>query len=133
MLVGVASLPPSFPSSRTQAFYIIKRQSCLYFCNTVYISRVHFQDRLSTTQAQKYSCLTLISYYQIWSLLLFCLKVVFQFSATSEPKAVCTKTHFLFSLCSFFLPHDYKIVLDPCYAMQYTPYQQCENGCKVFR
>ena len=29
MLVGVASLPPSFPPSRTKAFYIIKRQNCI--------------------------------------------------------------------------------------------------------
>ena len=37
MLVGVAFLPPSFPPSGTQAFYIIKRQYCLNICNTVYI------------------------------------------------------------------------------------------------
>ena len=37
MLVGVAFLPPSFPHSRTQAFYIIKRQNCVQFCNTVYM------------------------------------------------------------------------------------------------
>ena len=37
MLVGEAFLPPSFPPSRTQAFYIIKRQNFVYFCNTVYI------------------------------------------------------------------------------------------------
>ena len=36
MLVGVASLPPSFPSSRTQALYILKRQNCLNICNRVY-------------------------------------------------------------------------------------------------
>ena len=36
MLVGVAFLPPSFPPSRTQAFYIIKRQNCLNICNTVF-------------------------------------------------------------------------------------------------
>ena len=36
MLVGVAFLPPSFLPSRTLAFYIIKRQNCVYFCNTVY-------------------------------------------------------------------------------------------------
>ena len=39
MLVGVAFLPPSFPPSRTQAFYIIKRQNCVYFCNRVYVCR----------------------------------------------------------------------------------------------
>ena len=38
MLVGVAFLPPSFPPSRTQAFYIIKRQNCLNIYNTVYIT-----------------------------------------------------------------------------------------------
>ena len=38
MLVGVAFIPPSFLPSRTQAFYIIKRQNCLNICNTVYIS-----------------------------------------------------------------------------------------------
>ena len=37
MLVGVAFLPPSFPPSGTQAFYIIKRENCVYFCNRVYI------------------------------------------------------------------------------------------------
>ena len=37
MLVGVAFLPPSFPPSRTQAFYIIKRQNCVFFRNRVYI------------------------------------------------------------------------------------------------
>ena len=36
MLVGVASLPPSFPSSRIWAFYSRNRQNCVYFCNTVY-------------------------------------------------------------------------------------------------
>ena len=35
MVVGVAFLPPSFPPSRTQAFYIIKRQNCLNICNRV--------------------------------------------------------------------------------------------------
>ena len=39
MLVGVAFLTPSFPPSRTQVFYIIKRQNCVYFCNRVYLSR----------------------------------------------------------------------------------------------
>ena len=34
MLVGVAFLPPSFPPSGTQAFYIIKWQNCLNICNT---------------------------------------------------------------------------------------------------
>ena len=37
MLVGVAFLPPSILPSRTQAFYIIKRQNCVYFCNRVYV------------------------------------------------------------------------------------------------
>ena len=37
MLVGVAFLPPSFPPSRTQAFYIIERENCVYFCNRVYV------------------------------------------------------------------------------------------------
>ena len=37
MIVGMSSLPPSFPPSRTQAFYIIKRQKCLNICNRVYI------------------------------------------------------------------------------------------------
>ena len=37
MLVGVAFLLPSFPPSRTQAFYTIKRKNCVYFCNRVYI------------------------------------------------------------------------------------------------
>ena len=36
MLVGVASLPPSFSPSRTWAFYIIRRQNCLNICNRVY-------------------------------------------------------------------------------------------------
>ena len=36
MPAGVAFLPPSFPPSRIQAFYIIKRQNCLNICNTVY-------------------------------------------------------------------------------------------------
>ena len=40
MLVGVTSLPPSFPPSRTQAFYIIKRQNCLNICNRVYVIKV---------------------------------------------------------------------------------------------
>ena len=35
MLAGVSFLPASFPPSRTQAFYIIKRQNCLNICNTV--------------------------------------------------------------------------------------------------
>ena len=39
MLEGVALLPPSFPPSRTQAFYIIKRQNCLNICNRVYFNR----------------------------------------------------------------------------------------------
>ena len=37
MLVGVASLPSSFPPFGTQAFYIIKRQNGLNICNTVYL------------------------------------------------------------------------------------------------
>ena len=37
MLVGVAFHPSSFPPSRTKAIYIIKRQNCVYFCNTVYL------------------------------------------------------------------------------------------------
>ena len=37
MLVGVAFLPPSFPPSRTLAFYIIKRQNCVNIWDRVYI------------------------------------------------------------------------------------------------
>ena len=37
MLVGEAFLPPSFPPSKTWAFYIIKRQNCVNICNTVYV------------------------------------------------------------------------------------------------
>ena len=36
MLVGVASLPFSFPLSGMQAFYSRNRQNCIYFCNTLY-------------------------------------------------------------------------------------------------
>ena len=37
MLVGVASLPSSFPASGIQAFYSRKRQNCINICNTVYV------------------------------------------------------------------------------------------------
>ena len=37
MLVGVASLPPSFPSSGTYAFYSRNRQNCVNIYNTVYL------------------------------------------------------------------------------------------------
>ena len=52
MLVGVAFLPPSFLPSRTQVFYIIKRQNCVYFWNRVYLSFVckHSQCTLKIEQ-----------------------------------------------------------------------------------
>ena len=37
MLVGVASLPPSFPPFGIQVFYSRKRHNCEYFCNTLYM------------------------------------------------------------------------------------------------
>ena len=51
MLVGVAFLPPSFPPSGSQAFYIIKRQNCLNICNTVYL--LHNLDIMNFFQEQK--------------------------------------------------------------------------------
>ena len=40
MLVGVAFLPPSFPPSRTLAFYSRNRQNRVNICNTVYLDIV---------------------------------------------------------------------------------------------
>ena len=60
MLVGVAFLPPSFPPSGTQAFYIIKRQNCVYFCNTVYVHQLMgvFCDRLKLGSKAALDCQT---------------------------------------------------------------------------
>ena len=44
MLVGVASLPPTFPPSGTWAFYIINRPNCVNICNTVYMKIFYKAD-----------------------------------------------------------------------------------------
>ena len=49
MLVGVAFLPPSFPPSGTQAFYIIERKNCVYFCNRVYFSFIYLSSSVCST------------------------------------------------------------------------------------
>ena len=65
MLVGVAFLPPSFPPSGTQAFYIIKRKNCVYFCNRVYV--------LICTSFENYCMFMIISSYSLEPL---CLPIV---------------------------------------------------------
>ena len=56
MLVGVAFLPPSFPPSRTQAFYIIKWQNCLNICNRVYIREFETGSLKPKTQFEPSDC-----------------------------------------------------------------------------
>ena len=111
MLVGVASLPPPFPPSRTQAFYIIKRQKCLNICNRVYVRFLIQNGQLCITHPTTISSQTLFRYYLIsfFSLLVFTQK------RSNHVLAILMALSFYFQVilsCLVFImlvPWDYKI------------------------